>query len=216
MPKPLRPDGPDSILAISPKTGACLLVLRGNIVPFSDIGQLGAFVEQLAGELADLKAFVNRDDDGVITADYANEAIVMWEDQLKEVYSQNKNEDGSVPTMEQQNIGEASTRTNLDGDERSNIEESNQRMANKANTNQQPGSDIEIEQSASSQSVNTNTMRPQRKSTTASRGKRNSDERHSGFSCPPNFRFSDLSWVLNRNKGERESAKSKRASQKNR
>lgn len=198
MPKPLRPDGPDSMLAISPKTGTCLLVLRGNIVPFSDIGQLDAFVEQLAGELADLKVFVNRDDKEVITADYAKEAIVTWENQLKGVCSENMNEDGSVPTMEQQNIDESSTRTNLDVDGRSNTEELNQRMANKASTNQQPGSGIEIEQSSASESVNTNTLRSQRKPATASRTNRNTDERHSGFSCSPNFRFSDLSWVLNR------------------
>jgi hypothetical protein len=198
MPKRLRPDGPDSMLAISPKTGDCLLVIRGNIVSFSNIGQLDRFVEQLTGELANLKAFVGREAKEVITADYAKEAIVMWEKELKEVCSQTKNEDSSIPTMEQQNIGEPSTRINMDSNRRSNIKELNQGMTNKANTKQQSGSDIEIEQSAASDAADTKTGRPQRKPRTSSRGKTNLDERDSRFSCPPDFRFSDLSWVLNR------------------
>jgi len=198
MPKPLRPDGPDSMLAIIPKTGACLLVIRGNIVPFSDIGQLDGFVEQLTGELANLKAFVDRESNEVITADYAKEAVMMWEKQLKEACSQTKNEDSSVPTMGQQNIGEPSTRTNMDSDRRSNIKELNQGMTNKANTKQQSGSDIEIEQSPASDAADTKTGRPQRKLRTFSRGEANVDERYSRFSCPPDFRFSDISWVLNR------------------
>jgi hypothetical protein len=73
----------DPLLTINPVSGLLLLALKGNIVPFSDVGQFQIFLDKLNREVESIKEFIGRPQQDHITEDYAHDVIDSWERQLR-------------------------------------------------------------------------------------------------------------------------------------
>ena len=71
------------LLTINPSSGLILLALKGNIVPFPDIGQFEIFLNKLRLEVESAKEFIGRPKREPITKDYANDVIESWERHLR-------------------------------------------------------------------------------------------------------------------------------------
>jgi len=72
-----------ALLAINPDSGLILLALKGNIVPFSDIGKFEAFLGKLNQEIESIKELIERPKRKIIEEGYAHEVIESWEHQLR-------------------------------------------------------------------------------------------------------------------------------------
>ncbi|MCL0054048.1 hypothetical protein M1N45_03535 [Dehalococcoidia bacterium] len=77
------------MLMISPTTGKLLLVLPSNTIGFSGIASVDAFSDQLSKQLAAVKRLLHGDDDSPISSEYGPQAVLEWEDTLKNMGTDN-------------------------------------------------------------------------------------------------------------------------------
>ena len=60
-----------------------------NTIGFSDIASVDAFSDQLSKQLAAVKRLLHGDDDSPISNDYGPQAVLEWEDTLKNTGTDN-------------------------------------------------------------------------------------------------------------------------------
>ena len=77
------------MLMFSPTTGKLLMVLPNNTIGFSGIASVEAFADQLSEQLVVVKRLLGGDDDSSICNDYGPQAVLEWEDTLKNTGTDN-------------------------------------------------------------------------------------------------------------------------------